>query len=59
MPRGIDTAPKTSINPTDQTSKRGVESPAPAAAYVLGPTGAYLTRGLGVAPSDTETLLPR
>jgi hypothetical protein len=52
----MDAAQKTSINSTDQTSKRGVEAPAPAAAYVFGPGS--LTRGVTVVPLEPGGALP-
>jgi hypothetical protein len=55
--RGIETtAPKSSINPADQPSKEGVETPAPSAAYVLGPLN---SRGISPTASEPGGTLPR
>jgi hypothetical protein len=57
MPRGIEpTAPTSSLNPADFTSKRGVSATV-ADAIVFGPGPP--DRGVGIAPANTETLLPR
>jgi hypothetical protein len=55
MTRGIDPAQKTSLDSADQATKRGA-GPAPATALVFGPVP---DRGVGIAPANTETLLPR
>jgi hypothetical protein len=56
MPIGMDPSPKTSINSTDQASKRGVENPPPSTAFVLGPLN---TRGISSTPSEPGGSLPR
>jgi hypothetical protein len=57
MPRGIDPAPITSLNPADPTSKKGIENPAPAAAYVFGP--GPLGRGISPTTNEIGGTLPR
>jgi hypothetical protein len=54
--RGVDVPQKTSVDSAVQATKRGIEAPGPSDAYVFGPVP---DRGVGVAPANTETLLPR
>jgi hypothetical protein len=54
MPRGIDPAPKTSLNSADQTTKLGV-SAAVSTLIVYGPTA----RGISTVPDEPGGVLPR
>jgi len=55
MPRGVDQIQKASVNQADPTSLRGVSAANPATIVFPAPPD----RGVGVAPSSTETNLPR